>query len=83
MNIIKATWIIGTFLGYALGRIFRLEDGSVWTQEGPNDEPCYRESPGCRLLQEHMGRVYLDVEGTSGVAWVEQGLKRRPHAGEY
>jgi hypothetical protein len=70
METILQTRLIGTFLGYGSGRVYRLADGSLWRQEDRRDEPCYREEPACRLLKDSTARVYLDVQGTSGVVAV-------------
>ena len=83
MKMILERRLEGSFLGYGCGRVYRLADGTVWHQEGDLDEPCYRESPGCRLLLDDTGRTYLDVDGTSGIAWVEKGEMRRPASGSF
>ena len=84
MTVVKESNIIGDFLGYGCGRVYRLADGSVWTQEGPTDEPCWRESPRCRIFfNQSTNQHYLDVDGTSGVAEVVEGLRRQPHTGGF
>jgi hypothetical protein len=51
------------------GVVHRLDDGSEWEQVGGVKEYVYRERPGCRNVREHE-RLWIDVEGTSGVAEV-------------
>lgn len=61
----------GAFEGYAGGRVYRLSDGSRWRQECLTAESTCREDPGARLLWDpSLGRMLLDVEGTSAVVWV-------------
>ncbi|QDV36417.1 hypothetical protein [Tautonia plasticadhaerens] len=75
--------LVGTFLGYAPGAVHRLDDGSEWEQVGNVKEYVYRERPACRILQDQ-DRLFLDVEGTSGIAEVRQFHgKRWSGAGAY
>jgi hypothetical protein len=83
METILQTRLIGTFLGYGSGRVYRLADGSLWRQEDRRDEPCYREEPACRLLKDSTARVYLDVQGTSGVVAVVPGDHRWSGVGAF
>jgi hypothetical protein len=81
METILESRLIGTLLGYASGRVYRLAEGSVRRQEDLRDESCYREEPTCRLMKDSTGRVYLDVQGTSGVVVVIPGEHRGPGFG--
>ena len=84
MNLIGESRIDGVFEGYRGGRVYRLADGSSWRQEGNTVEHVYREHPKARLLDDGMGRTYLDVEGTSGKVWVERaGSGPVPRAGAF
>jgi hypothetical protein len=53
-----------------------LGDGTEWEQVGRIEEYVYRERPGCRVIFDRE-RLWLDVEGTSGVAEVRRYLGRR------
>ena len=68
MDVVVRSRILGTFLGYAPGVVHRLDDGSEWEQVGNVREYVYRERPGCRGPEHE--RLWIDVEGTSGVAEV-------------
>ena len=72
MNLIGESRIDGVFEGYQGGRVYRLADGSSWRQEDNTAEHVYRENPRARLFKDGTGRTFLDVEGTSGVVWVER-----------
>jgi hypothetical protein len=63
--------IIGTFLSYGPGIVHRLDDASEWEQVGRIKEYVYRERPGCRVVFDRE-RLWIDVEGTSGVAEVRR-----------
>ncbi len=76
MNVVAVSRIQGTFLGYAPGVVFRLDDGTEWEQVGNVEEYVYREQPGCRVFWDGE-RLYIDVEGTSGVAEVRRYLCKR------
>jgi len=70
--------IVGIFEGYASGRVFELSDGSRWRQEDRRAEYVYREEPRAKLLwNQNIGKLYLDVDGTSGVVVVvpESGMR--------
>jgi hypothetical protein len=71
MSVIVECRIIGTFFGYAPGVVHRLDDASEREQLGNTKEFVYRERPGCRLIFDRE-RVWIDVEGTSGVAEVRR-----------
>ena len=63
--------IPGIFEGYRGGRVYELSDGSCWRQECNTSEYVYREQPKARLLwNQSIGKMHLDVEGTSSVVWV-------------
>ena len=84
MTLIRAGRIVGIFEGYRQGRVYRLADGSRWRQEDGHAESAYRENPGVRLLTDGTGRLYLDVQGTSGVVWVVPADSRPvPRAGAF
>jgi hypothetical protein len=76
MNVVAASRIVGTFLGYAPGVVHRLDDGSEWEQVGRVEEYVYRERPGCRVILDRE-RHWIDVEGTSGIAEVRRYLGKR------
>ena len=76
MNVVVESRIVKTFLGYTPGVVHHLDDGSEWEQVGRVDEYIYRERPGCRVVREHE-RLWLDVEGTSGVAEVRRYTGKR------
>ena len=76
MNVVAVSRIVGTFLGYAPGVVHRLDDGTEWEQTGGVEEYVYRERPGCRVIFDRE-RLWLDVEGTSGVAEVRKYLGKR------
>lgn len=76
MNVIVESRIIGTFLGYAPGIVHRLDDASEWEQVGNTKAYVYRERPSCRVIFDG-GRLWIDVEGTSGVAEVRRYTGRR------
>jgi hypothetical protein len=62
-------YIVGTFKGYAPGRVHELSDGSRWRQTDRTKEYVYRERAKARLLRDRgCGTTYLDVEGTSATA---------------
>ena len=71
MNVIVESRIIGTFLGYSPHIVHRLDDGSEWEQVGNTREYVYRDRPGCRVFFDRE-RLWIDVEGTSGVAEVRR-----------
>lgn len=74
-------WIVGEFHGYQRNRVYRLDDGSEWRQDGERREPCYRENPRARLLYSRsLGITWLDVEGTSHMVEVRREGIRRPSA---
>lgn len=61
----------GVFTGYEQGRVYRLSDGSLWRQDDSTDEYVYRERPAAKPLYDRsLGRLRLDVEGTSHTAVV-------------
>jgi hypothetical protein len=83
MNVVASSRIVGTFLGYAPGIVHRLDDGSEWEQTGDTKEYVYRERPGCRVFWDR-DRLWIDVEGTSGVAEVRRYAGRSlPGPGVY
>jgi hypothetical protein len=83
MSVIVESRIIGTFLGYAPGVVHRLDDASEWEQVGNTKEYVYRERPGCRIIFDRE-RLWIDVEGTSGVAEVRRYTgKRWPGPGAF
>jgi hypothetical protein len=71
MCVVIESRITGTFLGYAPGIVHRLDDGSEWEQVGNSKEYVYEERPSCRVIFDHK-RLWIDVEGTSGVAEVRR-----------
>jgi hypothetical protein len=76
MSVIIKSRIIGTFLGYAPGVVHRLDDAREWEQVGNTKEYVYRERPGCRVIFDRE-RLWIDVEGTSGVAEVPRYAGKR------
>ncbi len=76
MGVIVESRIVGTFLGYAPRIVHRLDDGSEWEQVGNTTEYLYRERPGCRIIFSRE-RLWIDVEGTSGMADVRRYKGRR------
>jgi hypothetical protein len=76
MVMVVSSRIVGTFLGYAPRAIHRLDDGSKWEQVGGVTEHVCRERPAFRILRDQ-GRLFLDVEGTSGIAEVRQFMGKR------
>jgi hypothetical protein len=70
MDIIWSGRLIGTFYGYTPGRIYKLSDGSKWTQADLTDEPACRDDPTASLVANGSGAIYLDVEGTFAVVQV-------------
>ena len=76
MSVVIESRIVGTFLGYALGVVHRMDDGSEWEQVGNVEEYVYRERPTCRIIWDRE-RHWIDVEGTSGVAEVRRYSGRR------
>jgi hypothetical protein len=76
METIPKSRLIGTLPGYAKGRLYRLAEGIAGREEDCRDEPCYRKEPACRLMKDPTGRVYLGVQGTSGVVVVIPGDQR-------
>jgi hypothetical protein len=76
MNVVAVSRIFGTFLGYAPGVVHRLDDGTEWEQVGRVEEYVYRERPGCRVIFDRE-RLWLDVEGTGGVAEVRRYMNKR------
>ena len=76
MSVIVESRIIGTFLGYAPCVVHRLDDGSEWEQVGSVNEYVYRERPACRVIFDRE-RLWIDVEGTSGIAEVQRYAGRR------
>jgi hypothetical protein len=56
--------------------VHRLDDGTEWEQVGNVEEYVYRERPGCRVIFDRE-RLWIDVEGTSGVAEVRRYVGRR------
>jgi hypothetical protein len=71
MNVVSASRIVGSFLGYSPGVVHRLDDGSEWVQVGNVREYVYRERPACRIIWMRE-RHWIDVDGTSSVAEVER-----------
>jgi hypothetical protein len=83
MSVIVESRIIGTFLGYAPCIVHRLDDASEWEQVGHTKEYVYRERPSCRVIFDRE-RLWIDVEGTSGVAEVRRYTgKRLPGPGTF
>jgi hypothetical protein len=76
MSVIVESRIIGTFLGYGPRIVRRLDDGSEWEQVGNTKEYVYRERPGCRIIFDRE-RLWIDVEGTSGVAEVRRYTEKQ------
>jgi hypothetical protein len=76
MSVIVESRIIGTFLGYAPGIVHRLDDASEWEQVGAIREYVYQERPACWVFLDRE-RIWIDVEGTSGVAEVRRYTGRR------
>jgi hypothetical protein len=76
MSVIVESRIIGSFLGYAPGVVHRLDDASEWEQVGNTKAYVYRERPGCRVIVDRE-RLWIDVEGTSGVAEVRRYTGKR------
>jgi hypothetical protein len=76
MKVVAWSRIQGTFLGYAPVVVHRLDDGTEWEQVGLTKEYVYRERPGCRVFWDRE-RLWIDVEGTSGVAEVRRYTGRR------
>ncbi|WP_406700156.1 hypothetical protein V5E97_15120 [Singulisphaera sp. Ch08] len=63
--------IAGRFRGYQGGRVYDLSDGSRWRQEDRTAEYVYRVKPKAKLIwNQSIGRMFLDVEGTSATVWV-------------
>ena len=54
----------------------RLDDGSEWEQTADRKEFVYRERPACRVFWDQE-RLWIDVDGTSGVAEVRKYMGRR------
>lgn len=80
------TWtgrLVGSFCGYAYGRVYTLDDGSKWQQDDRTDEPACREDPTARLLfRPDTGELFLDVEGTSSRVRITRcGSRPTPRAG--
>jgi hypothetical protein len=67
MNVDVESRIVGTFLGNATGAVHRLDDGSEWEHVGHVKEYLYRDRQAGRIRREP-DRLYLDVEGTCGIA---------------
>ena len=76
MSVIVESRIIGTFLGYGPGIVHRLDDASEWEQIGITKESVYEERPSCRVIFDRE-RLWIDVEGTSGVAEVRRYTWKR------
>jgi hypothetical protein len=76
MSMIVESRNIGTFLGYAPGIVHRLDDASEWEQVGDTKEYVYRERPGCRIISVSE-RLWIEVEGTSGIAEVRRYTGKR------
>jgi hypothetical protein len=76
MNVVISSRIVGTFLGYAPGVVHRLDDGSEWEQTGDTKEYVHHERPECRVFWERE-RLWIDVEGTFGVAQVRKYMGKR------
>ena len=76
MNVVTASRIQGTFLGYAPGVVFRLDDGTEWEQTCDRKEYVYRERPACRVFWDQE-RHWIDMDGTSGVADVRRYMGKR------
>lgn len=76
MDVVVSSRVVGTFLGYAPGVVHRLDDGSEWEQVGNVTEYACREWPGCRVVRGHE-RLWIDVEGTGGVAEVQRYWRKR------
>ncbi len=76
MSVAFESRIIGTFLGYAPGVVHRLDDASEWEQVGNTKEYVYREWPDCRVIFDRE-RLWINVEGTSGVAEVRRYIGKR------
>jgi hypothetical protein len=84
MWLIRESRIDGIFEGYGGSRVYWLTEGSRWRQADNTAEYVYRESPKARLLDDGRGHTYLDVEGTSGIVWVERdGSRPVPHTGAF
>jgi hypothetical protein len=83
MNVVAVSRIVGTFLGYAPGVVYRLDDGTEWEQVGRAEEYVYRERPQCRVFWD-WERLYIDVQGTSGGVELRRYMgKRWAGAGAY
>ena len=76
MSVFVESRIIGTFLGYGPRIVHRLDDASEWEQVGNIKEYVYQERPACRVILDRE-RLWIDVEGTSGVAEVRRYTGRR------
>ena len=76
MKVVVESHIQGTFLGYAPGVVHRLDDASEWEQVGNTKEYVYEERPSCRVIFDRK-RLWIDVEGTSGVAEVRRYAWKR------
>lgn len=76
MRLVVVSHIQGTFLGYVPGVVHRLDDGTEWEQTGDTKEYVYRERSGCRVFWDRE-RLWIDVEGTSGVAQVWRYMGKR------
>lgn len=76
MSVIVESRIVGTSLGYAPHIVHRLDDGSEWEQVGNTKEYVYRERPRCRVFFGRE-RLWIDVEGTSGIAEVRRHMGKR------
>jgi hypothetical protein len=69
--------VVGPCEGYRHGTVFKLADGTAWVQVDGREEYVLREMPRAKVWQDSTGACVLDLEGTSGVVWVERwGGKR-------
>ncbi len=76
MRVVVVSHMQGTFLGYAPGVVHRLDDGSEWEQTVESKEYVYRERAECRVYWDR-DRLWIDVQGTTGVAQVRKYMGRR------
>jgi hypothetical protein len=84
MRLIRESRIDGEFLGYLGGEVYRLSDGKRWRHAESTAEPVYRENPKARLLDDGVGHVCRDVEGTSATVWAKPAdAWPTPHAGAF
>jgi hypothetical protein len=76
MNVVAASRIIGSFLGYAPGVVHRLDDASEWEQVSDVKEYVYKERPSCRITFDR-DRIWLAVEGMNRAVEVRRYEGRR------